>query len=280
MKRGMVVLAVVVLALLAFGGCVAGNYNSLVGKKAEVENKWAQVDNQLQRRGDLIGNLVETVKGAAGQEQAVFGEIAHARAQMAGAHTPEQGISAAQGMDSAIGRLLVVIENYPQLRSMESFTQLMDEVAGTENRIAGRARALQRRGEGLQHRGAQLPDEPVRLDVRLQGVPDVPGARRFEGRAQGGLQRYQAGSRREEVTGSRAPGARQPGHTAQHDRANGAGPKPRAVRVCACAAQAQRAGSSASGKCSRSSGRVATPSQPAVVRQLSNVLRPASRSDS
>jgi LemA protein len=136
MKRGMVVLAVVVLALLAFGGCVAGNYNSLVGKKAEVENKWAQVDNQLQRRGDLIGNLVETVKGAAGQEQAVFGEIANARAQMAGAHTPEKGISAAQGMDSAIGRLLVVIENYPQLRSMESFTQLMDEVAGTENRIA------------------------------------------------------------------------------------------------------------------------------------------------
>jgi LemA protein len=132
----MVVLAVVVLALLGFGGCVAGNYNSLVAKKADVENKWAQVDNQLQRRGDLIGNLVETVKGAAGQEQAVFGEIAQARAAMAGARTPEQGIAAAQGMDSAIGRLLVVVENYPQLRSMESFTQLMDEVAGTENRIA------------------------------------------------------------------------------------------------------------------------------------------------
>ena len=136
MKTGMVVLAVVVLALLGFGGCVAGNYNSLVARKADVENKWAQVDNQLQRRGDLIGNLVETVKGAAGQEQAVFGEIANARAAMAGARTPEAGIAAAQGMDSAIGRLLVVIENYPQLRSMESFTQLMDEVAGTENRIA------------------------------------------------------------------------------------------------------------------------------------------------
>ena len=136
MKTGMVVLAVVVLALLGFGGCVAGNYNSLVARKADVENKWAQVDNQLQRRGDLIGNLVETVKGAAGQEQAVFGEIANARAAMAGARTPEAGIAAAQGMDSAIGRLLVVIENYPQLRSMESFTQLIDEVAGTENRIA------------------------------------------------------------------------------------------------------------------------------------------------
>jgi LemA protein len=136
MKTGMVVLGIVVLALLGLGGCVAGNYNSLVAKKAEVENKWAQVDNQLQRRGDLIGNLVETVKGAAGQEQAVFGEIAQARAAMSGARSPEQGIAAAQGMDGAIGRLLVVVENYPQLRSMESFTQLMDEVAGTENRIA------------------------------------------------------------------------------------------------------------------------------------------------
>jgi LemA protein len=131
-----VVLGIVVLALLAFAGCVSGSYNSLVRKKAGVENKWAQVDNQLQRRAALIGNLVETVKGAAGQEQTVFGDIANARAAMAGARTPEQGIAAAQGMDGAIGRLLVVVENYPQLKSMETFTQLMDEVAGTENRIA------------------------------------------------------------------------------------------------------------------------------------------------
>jgi LemA protein len=131
-----VVLGIVVLALLAFAGCVSGSYNSLVRKKADVENKWAQVDNQLQRRAALIGNLVETVKGAAGQEQTVFGDIAHARAAMAGARTPEQGIAAAQGMDGAIGRLLVVVENYPQLKSMETFTQLMDEVASTENRVA------------------------------------------------------------------------------------------------------------------------------------------------
>lgn len=136
MKAGMVVLVVVIIAVLGLGGCVAGNYNSLVQKKADVENKWAQVDNQLQRRGDLIGNLVETVKGAAGQEQAVFGEIARARAAMSGARTPEAGIAAAQGMDNALSRLLVVVENYPQLRSMETFTQLMDEIAGTENRIA------------------------------------------------------------------------------------------------------------------------------------------------
>ena len=136
MRSGVVALGIVVLALLAFAGCVSGSYNSLVRKKADVENKWAQVDNQLQRRAALIGNLVETVKGAAGQEQTVFGDIANARAAMAGARTPEQGIAAAQGMDGAIGRLLVVVENYPQLKSMETFTQLMDEVAGTENRIA------------------------------------------------------------------------------------------------------------------------------------------------
>ena len=136
MKGGLVALGIILLVVLGFGGCVVGNYNSLVGKKADVENKWAQVDNQLQRRGDLIGNLVETVKGAAGQEQAVFGDIAQARASMAGARTPEAGIAAARGMDGALSRLLVVIENYPQLRSMETFTQLMDELSGTENRIA------------------------------------------------------------------------------------------------------------------------------------------------
>jgi len=136
MKGGLVVMGVLLLLVLGFGGCVAGNYNSLVQKKTDVENKWAQVDNQLQRRASLIGNLVETVKGAAGQEQTVFGDIANARAAMAGAKTPEEGIKAAQGMDGAIGRLLVVVENYPQLKSMEAFTQLMDNLEATENRIA------------------------------------------------------------------------------------------------------------------------------------------------
>ena len=136
MKAGLIGLAVVVLIVLALGGCVAGSYNSLVRGKADVDNKWQQVDNQLQRRNDLIGNLVETVKGAAGQEQAVFGEIANARAAMAGAKGPQQGIAAAQGMDSAIGRLLVVVENYPQLKSEDAFRQLMDQLEGTENRLA------------------------------------------------------------------------------------------------------------------------------------------------
>src|SRR5262249_56817501 len=132
MKGGLVVLGVLLLLVLGFGGCVAGSYNSLVRKKADVQNKWAQVDNQLQRRASLIGNLVETVKGAAGQEQTVFGDIANARAAMAGAQTREQSISAAQGMDSAIGRLPAGVENYPQLQSTGAFTQLMDGISATE----------------------------------------------------------------------------------------------------------------------------------------------------
>src|SRR5512134_3661502 len=137
MKRGgLIALVVVAVLLMMVGGCLVGNYNRLVTKRESVDQKWAQVNNQLQRRNDLIGNLAETVKGTATQEQAVFGAIADARAKMAGATTPEQGIEAGRAMDSALGRLLVVVENYPQLRSNEAFVQLMDELAGTENRLA------------------------------------------------------------------------------------------------------------------------------------------------
>lgn len=136
MNKGLIGILVVAVLVLALGGCAVGNYNGLVRGKLEVDNKWAQVDNQLQRRNDLIGNLVESVKGVAIQEQTVFGEIAAARAAMSGAKGPSASIAAAQGMDSAISRLLVVMENYPQLRSNEQFSQLMDEIAGTENRIA------------------------------------------------------------------------------------------------------------------------------------------------
>jgi LemA protein len=137
MKRGgLIAVAVVALLLISVGGCLVGNYNRLVTGKERVDQKWAQVNNQLQRRNDLIGNLSETVKGTATQEQAVFGAIADARAKMAGATTPAQGIEASRAMDSALGRLMVVVENYPQLKSNEAFLQLMDELAGTENRLA------------------------------------------------------------------------------------------------------------------------------------------------
>jgi len=138
---GLVIVAVIAVLVLVIGGWVAGNYNTLVQKSTEVDKAFAEVDNLLQRRNDLIPNLVETVKGIAAQEQVVFGEIANARAAMAGARTPEQKFAAGQQMDSALGRLLVVIENYPQLKSQENFLRLQDELAGTENRLSvGRTR--------------------------------------------------------------------------------------------------------------------------------------------
>jgi LemA protein len=141
MKRGWIVLAVVAVLIIMLVNMVSGTYNRLVGADQGVKQRWAQVDNQLQRRNDLIGNLVETVKGTALQEQQVFGDIAAARAQMAGAKSPAERTAAAQSMDQALGgsalaRLLVVVENYPQLKSNEAFMQLMDELAGTENRLA------------------------------------------------------------------------------------------------------------------------------------------------
>lgn len=125
---------VVLLALVsAISGC---SYNKFTAKEQEIKAQWAQVENQLQRRNDLIPNLVETVKGFAAQEAQVFGEIARARAQMAGATTPEQRIAAANAESSALARLLVVVENYPQLKSDAQFTGLRDELAGTENRLS------------------------------------------------------------------------------------------------------------------------------------------------
>ena len=171
MKGGLVVLGILLLIVLGFGGCVAGNYNSLVSKKTDVENKWAQVNNQLQRRASLIGNLVETVKGAAGQEQTVFGDIANARAAMAGAKTPADGIKAAQGMDGAIGRLLVVVENYPQLKSMETFTQLMDEISGTENRIATER---MRYNDSVKDYNIAVRSFPMNLFANMFGFKDAP----------------------------------------------------------------------------------------------------------
>ena len=136
MSKGLIVVIVlVVIALLAFGPYV-GVRNSLVTKNEAVKAAWSQVDIVLQRRADLIPNLVATVKGYAQQEQTVFGDIAKARSALLSAGTPQQKIAANQQLDGALGRLLVVVENYPQLKSNENFLRLQDELAGTENRIA------------------------------------------------------------------------------------------------------------------------------------------------
>jgi LemA protein len=131
--RAVLITIVMVGAGVATSGC---SYNTFVGQEEAIKTQWAQVENQLQRRNDLIPNLVETTKGIAQQEQDVFGRIAESRAKMAGATTPEQRIAAANEQSSALARLLVVVENYPQLRSSESFNRLMDELSGTENRIS------------------------------------------------------------------------------------------------------------------------------------------------
>jgi LemA protein len=136
MRKGMIGLAVVAILVIAVAGALAGNYNRLVTGRETVNQLWAQVNNQLLRRNDLIGNLVETVKGTAAQEQQVFGQIAAARAAMSGARTPGEVLAADQKMEQPLGRLLLVVENYPQLKSNEAFVQLMDELAGTENRLA------------------------------------------------------------------------------------------------------------------------------------------------
>ena len=137
MKGGLfLVLGIIAVFVLVVVGALVGSYNGLVRLNAEVDKSWGQVENQLQRRNDLIPNLVETVKGIAAQEQTVFKMIADARAQMAGARSPGETMEASRAMDSALGRLLVVVENYPQLKSSENFLRLQDELAGTENRIA------------------------------------------------------------------------------------------------------------------------------------------------
>ena len=113
-----------------------GARNEIVRKNEAVKSAWSQVDVVLQRRADLIPNLVETVKGYAAQEQKVFGDIANARAALLGARTPADRIAANGQLDGALGRLLAIVENYPQLKSNENFLRLQDELAGTENRIA------------------------------------------------------------------------------------------------------------------------------------------------
>src|SRR3954451_16974230 len=136
MSKGLIAVIVIVLIALVVGGQYVGVRNTLVTKNESVRSAWSQVDVVLQRRADLIPNLVETVKGYAQQEQTVFGEIARARSALLGAQTPAQKIAANGQLDGALGRLLALSENYPQLKSNENFQRLQDELAGTENRIA------------------------------------------------------------------------------------------------------------------------------------------------
>lgn len=128
--------AVLILVGLVFGSTYVSRRNAMVEKREAIEAAWAQVDTVIQRRADLIPNLVETVKGIAEQEREVFTNIAEARAKLAGAQSPQQRIAANEQLSGALSRLLVVVERYPELRSSQNFIRLQDELAGTENRIA------------------------------------------------------------------------------------------------------------------------------------------------
>jgi len=166
MKIALAILAILLVIGLLLGSAFVSRRNQMAIKREAVNSAWSQVDVVLQRRADLIPNLVETVKGYAAQEQAVFGEIARARSALLNAKTPADKIAANQQLDSALGRLLVVVENYPQLKSNENFLRLQDELAGTENRIAVERR---RYNETLQDYNTYISLFPNNLIASISG---------------------------------------------------------------------------------------------------------------
>jgi LemA protein len=161
-------LAILALVVAPLTGC---SYNTFVSQDQAIKTQWAQVQNQLQRRNDLIPNLVESVKGYAAHEEGVFKDIADSRSRMLAAKTPEETISAANQQTSALGRLLVISEAYPQLRANEQFNRLMDELSGTENRIAVER---QRYNERIQEYNTATKQFPGNLTAKAFGFKEYP----------------------------------------------------------------------------------------------------------
>jgi len=164
------VLQLIIVAFVApfVTGC---SYNRFVGQEEAIKQAWAEVENQLQRRNDLIPNLVETVKGYAQHEEGVFKDIADARSRLLAAKTPEETIAAANQQTTALGRLLAVAENYPQLKANEQFNRLMDELSGTENRIAV---ARMRYNERVQEYNAARRQFPANVTAKVFGFKEYP----------------------------------------------------------------------------------------------------------
>ena len=174
MKRFWVHGGILLLALM-LSGC---SYNTFVGQEEAIKSQWSQVENQLQRRSDLIPNLVESVKGYAAHETGVFQAVADARAKMAGAQTPDAKIAAANEQTSALARLLAVVENYPQLKANESFNRLMDELSGTENRIAVERMRYNERVQDYNTKRRSFPANVTAAIFRFNEYPyfNVPDA--------------------------------------------------------------------------------------------------------
>ena len=168
MKVFGIIAAVVLVMALGMGSSFVSRRNEMVAQRETIKSSWSQVDTVLQRRTDLIPNLVETVKGFATQERTVFDSIAQARAAMAGAKTPAERIAANDQLSGALSRLLVVVENYPQLKSNENFLRLQDELAGTENRIAVERRKY---NEVVQTYNTNIQLFPNNIVASVSGFP-------------------------------------------------------------------------------------------------------------
>lgn len=171
MHKTMTSLAVVLMLGLAAGSLSGCSYNQFVTQEEAIKGQWAQVENQLQRRNDLIPNLVETVKGYAQHEEGVYKGIADARARLLAATTPDEKIQAANQQSSALGRLLAVVENYPQLKANEQFNRMMDELSGTENRIAVER---MRYNDKIQEYNTARRQFPANLTAKVFGFKEHP----------------------------------------------------------------------------------------------------------
>ena len=184
MKRGLLILGIIgallLITAIALGGTFVSRRNEMVAQKEAIKAAWAQVDNVIQRRADLIPNLVNTVKGYATHEQKVFEEIASARAQLAGARNPAERIAANSRLDGALSRLLVVAENYPNLKADQQFLRLQDELAGTENRIAVERR---RYNEAVQQYNTNIQIFPNSLVASIAGFQREDAYFKAEGTA-------------------------------------------------------------------------------------------------
>jgi LemA protein len=160
--------ALVITTAVALSGC---SYNKFTTQEEAIKAQWAQVQNQLQRRNDLIPNLVETVKGYAAHESGVFKDVADARSRLLAAKSPEEAIQAANQQTTALGRLLAIAENYPQLKANEQFNRLMDELAGTENRLAVER---MRYNELVRDYNTQRRKFPSNVTAKMFGFKEYP----------------------------------------------------------------------------------------------------------
>jgi LemA protein len=167
-RRAALQILALALVALPLTGC---SYNTFVSQDEAIKAQWAQVENQLQRRNDLIPNLVETVKGYATHEESVYKDIADSRSKLLAAKSPEETIQAANQQTSAIGRLLAVVENYPQLKANEQFNRLMDELAGTENRISVER---MRYNDRVREYNTSTRQFPGNLTARMFGFKEHP----------------------------------------------------------------------------------------------------------